>query len=334
MIVRYVGHLTDEQRQGLELTMKQDSSPRARTRAHGILLSSRGMTINEIAAIYQVDRDTVSSWIKNWEQQGNESLHDKPRSGRPPKLTPEEQELALSYLKDNPRSLKQVVDRIERQLAKRISVSALKRLAKKARLRWKRVRQSLKSLRDPEAFAQCQGELEALQRQETRGEIALYYFDEAGFSLTPSVPYAWQEIGEVIEILSQKSDRINVLGFMSRDNDLQTYMFDQSIHTDVVISCIDLFCETIVKETIVVMDNASIHRSDEFEDRLPEWEAQGLRIKYIPSYSPELNLIEILWRRIKYDWLPFSAYQCLNALREALAAILRGFGSEYQITFS
>ena len=334
MIMRYIGHLTDEQRQGLELTMKQDSSPRARTRAHSILLSSRGATINEIATIYQVDRDTVSSWLKNWEQQGTDSLHDKPRSGRPPKLTPEEQELALSYLQDNPRSLKPVVDRIERQTAKRISVSALTRLAKTARLRWKRVRESLKSLRDPAAFAPCQSELEALQRQEARGEIALYYFDEAGFSLTPSVPYAWQEIGAVIEIPSQKSDRINVLGFMNRSNDLQTYMFDQSIHTEVVISCLDLFCKTIVKETIVVMDNASIHRSDEFEDRLPEWEEKGLRIKYIPAYSPELNLIEILWRRIKYDWLPFSAYQCLNALREALAAILRGFGSEYRITFS
>jgi len=145
MIVRYVGHLTDEQRQGLEMTLKQDSSSRARARAHSILLSSRGTTINEIAAIYQVDRDTVSSWLKNWEEQGTDSLHDKPRSGRPSKLTPEEQELALDYLKENPRSLKQVVDRIERQTAKRISISALKRLAKKARLRWKRVRPSLKS---------------------------------------------------------------------------------------------------------------------------------------------------------------------------------------------
>ncbi len=334
MIMRYVDHLTDEQRHVLEMTVKQDASSRARARAHSILLSSRGTTINEIATIYQVDRDTVSSWIKNWEQQGIESLHDKPRSGRPPKLTPEEQELALDYLKDNPRSLKQVVDRLERQTAKRISLSALKRLAKKARLRWKRVRQSLKSLRDPEAFAQCQGELEALQKQEARGELDLYYFDESGFSLTPSVPYAWQESGEVIEIPSQKSDRINVLGFMNRRNDLQTYMFDQSIRTDVVIACVDLFCESIVKKTVVVMDNASIHRSDEFEDRLLEWETQGLMIKYLPSYSPELNLIEILWRRIKYDWLPFSAYQCLSALREALAAILRGVGSEYRITFS
>ena len=39
--------------------------------------------------------------------------------------------------------------------------------------------------------------------------------------------------------------------------------------------------------------------------------------QYLPPYSPELNLIEILWRRIKYTWLPFSAYACLNALSEA-----------------
>ena len=41
-----------------------------------------------------------------------------------------------------------------------------------------------------------------------------------------------------------------------------------------------------------------------------------------------------LWRNIKYAWLPFSAYQCLNALREALENILKNFGSKYQITFA
>jgi hypothetical protein len=47
-----------------------------------------------------------------------------------------------------------------------------------------------------------------------------------------------------------------------------------------------------------------------------------------------LNLIEILSERIKYTWLPFSAYQCLNALSEALEYILSHVGSKYQITFA
>lgn len=95
-----------------------------------------------------------------------------------------------------------------------------------------------------------------------------------------------------------------MLGFMNRNNDLHAYMFEQSIHTSVVI------------------------------ERLPYWKKQGLIIKYLPPYSPELNLIEILWRRIKYTWLPFSAYACLNALTEALEDILSQVGSAYQITFA
>ena len=122
--------------------MKNDAAPRARARAHSLLLHAQGVTINEIAKIYQVDRDTVSTWIKKWAQQGEASLYDQPRSGRPPQLTPAEQELAIEYLKEEPRSLKQVVDRFAKKTAQHISISALKRLAKRVRLRWKRVRKS------------------------------------------------------------------------------------------------------------------------------------------------------------------------------------------------
>jgi transposase len=332
--VRYVHPLIDTQRDLLEHTMTHDPSPRARARAHSLLLSAEGMTIKDITQLYKVDRDTVSTWIKKWEHDGPASLHDKPRSGRPPKLTPAEQTLALEYIKDEPRSLKQVVERLTQKTAKRLSMSSLKRLAKRARLRWKRVRKSLKSLRDPVAFARAQRALEALQKQEEQGKIALYYFDEAGFALDPSIPYAWQESGTVIELPALKHGRMNVLGFLNRKNDLHTYMFDQSIHTGVVIACFDTFCKTITQKTVVMIDNASIHTSEDFEDRIPYWKKHGLIVKYLPTYAPELNLIEILWRRIKYDWLPFSAYACLNAMIEALDDILSQVGSKYQITFA
>ncbi len=314
--------------------MTHDASPRARARAHSLLLSAQGMTINAITKIYPVDRDTVSTWLRKWEHDGPASLHDKPRSGRPPKLTPEEQQLAIEYIKEDPRSLKQVVARFINKTDKRLSISSLKRLAKRARLRWKRVRKSLKSLRDPAAFARGKRALEAIQKQEDAGKIDLYYFDEAGFALDPSIPYAWQESGTVIELPAVKYGRMNVLGFMNRKNDLHTSMFEQSIHTGVVIACFDAFCKTIKKKTVVMLDNASIHTSEEFEDRVPHWKKQGLIINYLPTHSPELNLIEILWRRIKYDWLPFSAYQCLNAMIEALENILSHVGSKYQITFA
>src|SRR6266566_9697610 len=143
MIMRYVQPLSDEQRALLEKTMKEDTAFRARSRAHSLLLSAAGTPIQTIANAYHVHRVTVSAWIKKWEHHGVQSLHDQPRSGRPTKLTPDEQELAQQYIKEEPRSLKGVVERLAHKTEKRLSISTLKRLAKKARLRWKRVRKSL-----------------------------------------------------------------------------------------------------------------------------------------------------------------------------------------------
>ena len=103
--MRYVHSLTDNQRELLEQTMKAEPSFRARARAHSLLLSDQGTPIKDIAKTYHVDRDTVSSWITKWEHHGAQSLHDKPRSGRPSKLTPDEQALAQQYVKEEPRAL-------------------------------------------------------------------------------------------------------------------------------------------------------------------------------------------------------------------------------------
>src|SRR5713101_6767609 len=105
ILVRYVQPLTDEQRELLEKTMKEDTAFRARSRAHSLLLSAAGTPIKIIAKTYQVHRVTVSAWIKKWEHHGAQSLHDQPRSGRPSKLTPDEQALAQQYIKEEPRSL-------------------------------------------------------------------------------------------------------------------------------------------------------------------------------------------------------------------------------------
>jgi transposase len=148
------------------------------------------MTIKTIAKPYQVHRVTVSAWSKPWEQHGIQSGHDQPRRGRPPTLPPDEQALAKHYITEDPCSLKQVAERVAHNTEKRLSLSTLKRLAKKARLRWKRVRKSFKMLRAPAAFAHCQRALAALQNQEDQGTIALYYCDEAGCALDPTMPYA------------------------------------------------------------------------------------------------------------------------------------------------
>ena len=76
-----------------------------------------------------------------------------------------------------------------------------------------------------------------------------------------------------------------------------------------------------------------MHRSKAFIQRIPQWVRKGFIVKYLPSYAPELNLIEMLWRFIKYDWLPFSAYTSFQCLCKAVEDILTRFGTDYTITF-
>ena len=210
----------------------------------------------------------------------------------------------------------------------------MKNLLKEVGLVWKRIRKTVRLKRDEQEFEQCKAELEDLQELADDGLIDLYYFDGAGFSLDPTIPYAWQPKGEVIEVPAARSKRVNVLGFMNTDNKLESFVFDCPIDAQLVIDCFNLFSKRITKKTVVVIDNAPIQTSDEFEEWIEEWKKHGLIIKYLPEYSPELNLIEILWRKIKYEWLPFSAYSSFQYLKNAVVEILGEFGSKYQISFT
>ncbi len=48
-----------------------------------------------------------------------------------------------------------------------------------------------------------------------------------------------------------------------------------------------------------------------------------LEIFFLPTYSPELNIIEILWRFIKYQWLETNAYESYSALVKAVEDLVR-----------
>jgi len=140
-------------------------------RAHSILLSARGYTIEEIADIYNVYRDTVSSWFDRWEQSGFKGLTDKSRSGRPPILTKEEREKVLELIKKYPQSIMTVISKLFKITGKIVSTKIIRRLAKAAGLTWKRIRKSLKSKRNQKEFEKAQAEISELEKQQDEGII-------------------------------------------------------------------------------------------------------------------------------------------------------------------
>ncbi|MCG3146269.1 MAG: IS630 family transposase ISHsp2 [Gammaproteobacteria bacterium] len=186
---RFVKKLTDEQGEELRELMKAASEV-VRRRAHAILLNSRGYSVDQIADIYEVDRDTVSRWLERWEGDGTNGLHDQPGRGRKPSLNEEEQKQAIEIVGKDPRSSKRSLSKIEEATGKEISHSTLKRILKQGGKTWKRLRRSLRGKRDEADFQAAKAELAGFRADAEAGEFDLYYFDEAGFTLDPSVPYA------------------------------------------------------------------------------------------------------------------------------------------------
>lgn len=329
----YVKKLTEEIKLILEDIHKNHAIKAPRMRAKAVLLSNEGHSIKELSEILGVCRQTTSIWLHSWEEKGLDSLFDNPRSGRPCKLSEENKKEVIELIINSPRSLKKVLAQLAEKLDITLSSSTLKRLCKHAKYCWKRVRKSLRNKRNPELFEHKQ-QLETLIKQSKQHIIDIYYFDQSGFTLEPCVPYAWQPVGGTLEIPCSKSTRLNVLGFLNRDCLFQSWVFEGTITSSVVVACINQFSKSIVLPTVLVIDNASIHTSNEFTDNIEEWEKLGLTILYIAPYSPELNIIEILWKKIKYEWMPFSAYESFNSLKENLFDILANIGKTYSIKFT
>jgi transposase len=199
---------------------------------------------------------------------------------------------------------------------------------------WKRIKKTTEKSPDPSKYRRSQQLIENFQSREDGGECDLWYFDGAGFCLEPCVPYAWQPIGDYIKVpTSSHSRRLNVLGFLKRDNRIVPYMIEGSVDAKAIIESFDQFSKQIEKRSYVLIDNAPMHRSKAFIQQIPKWVKKGLIVKYLPPYSPELNLIEILWRFMKYYWLPFSAYASFQSLVAAVEALLNSFGTDYRIAF-
>lgn len=171
--------------------------------------------------------------------------------------------------------------------------------------------------------------LESFAKEEL---VDLYYFDESGFNLTPNLPYAWSKIGKILSIPTKMSKKLNVLGFLNRNNSklFASTTYDR-VDTDVVIEIFDLFADQIKKDTIVVLDNAPTHTSRRFKEHIKIWEEKGLRIFYLPPYSPQLNPIEQLWKFMKYYWIEFDAYKSVENMKNYVEKVIIGYGNKYEI---
>ena len=338
---RFVTSLSEKQQAQLKNLWRTDERHRVRCRAHAVWLSSRSVSITELCTIFDVSRSTVSAWLDRWEESGFDGLEDEDhlRGGRI--LDDQERQLAQDLLEKHPRRPDRVLEELRQQTGKTISRRTLRRLARAAGLVWKRMRRIVNPVADQRSDRarnkekhQAKQIISELRQEEAANLIDLYFFDEVGFSLTPAVPYGWQPIGETTSIPSSKGGTVQTLGFMNPQCQLVPYCVDGTITSEIVVQVFDDFVSKLSGPTVVVIDNAPVHTSRLFESRTVEWSASGMEIYALPTYSPELNLIERLWRAIKHRWLPLDAYQSFKHLKARLDETLRIIGSELTLDFS
>ena len=109
-----------------------------------------------------------------------------------------------------------------------------------------------------------------------------------------------------------------------------------------MIKFLDNYVQKIEQLTVVVIDNAPIHTSKAFQKKIAEWRQKKLEIFWLPTYSPyakqyplgQLNLIETLWRFMKYEWIEKEAYSSWKNLVEYVENVLKNFGTKYTINFA
>lgn len=83
----------------------------------------------------------------------------------------------------------------------------------------------------------------------------------------------------------------------------------------------ELLVPTLNRGDIVLMDNNPIHKLDEIEDAIA---AAGAWVLFLPTYSPDLNPIELCWSKVKSrlrSLKPRTLPHLLDALVQAFSTI-------------
>jgi transposase len=195
----------------LKRIYKQSRHHQVRQRAQFLILASGGVKVEELIKIFNISYKTIYNWINRWEQEGMVGLYNKPGRGNKRTFNKEQEEIIREWARQEPRQLKKVLQKVKESWDIQVSTDTIKRILRRANMSWHRMRREVGAEPDPKEYQEKSAQLGEFKRLEEQGKLNLYYLDETGFCLIPSVPYGWQNIGEYLTIRSRRSSRLNVL---------------------------------------------------------------------------------------------------------------------------
>lgn len=196
------------------------------------------------------------------------------------------------------------------------------------------MRRRVKGVEIPEVATLKREILSELEHLSEQQRIDLYYADEAAVSLQPCVPYAWQFRDEDVAMPSSSGKGINCFALLTRDNRAMVETTGGSITAEFIFGQFERLSLELRRLTVVVVDNARVHAARVIKERIEVWQKRGLYLFYLPRYSPHLNIVETLWRKLKYEWLTPSDYETRETLSYGVRQALKAVGESLFIQFS
>jgi len=162
--------------------------------------------------------------------------------------------------------------------------------------------------------------LEPLVEQAQQGHLQLFFVDAAHFVFLPFLGYLYSLVVRYIKCASGRK-RYNVLGALNAvSKELVTVTNHAYINAEAVCALLVCLRQNFPHERLVlVMDNARYQRCRKVFDQAALLQIELL---FLPPYSPNLNLIERLWRFVRKEVLYNETYQDYDAFCQAIANCL------------
>lgn len=289
----------------------------AKQKLHVVYLKALGLAHQEIERIARTSADRVTRHLKDYDEGGLAALGVS-RTHRPVSaLLPYQDQLKAHFLKQPPHTVAEACHEIEKLTGVKLGPSACRDFMRK-RLGMKcRKMAAIPSKADPEQQAAfLSGQLEPLLEEEKRGQRKVFFVDAAHFVMGAFLGMLWCFTRLFLKSSSGRR-RYNVLGaFSVKGTDLVTLTNDGYINSDTIVELLIKIRQKYPNIALtLVMDNARYQRCGKVTDQA---EALGIDILFLPPYSPNLNLIERLWKFTKRKCLYNKHYETFCQFKEAI----------------
>jgi transposase len=305
-----IGPLSDEQRQTLE-QVRRRAVGRVSQRAHMVLLSARGYTVEQIAEIFGVGADVVRKWLHRYERSGPTGLDDRPRPGRPPR------DRLARHIVDaqasNPpynNGLVQggwTVGLLAAFLATRfrldLSPASVRRYLHQAGWRWARPRlaPATHAPRDQRKEDPAAPLKLALLAQAVASTVTLLYLDECDLQLLPVIRACWMKGPRLrVPTPGQNAKRALFGAFNARTGQLH-HLVRPRKRAAQFVEFLDALAQTYpAGEVVLALDNVITHDAKLVRAWRARPEHTRFRFLWLPKYSAhEHNPIERVWGLMK-----------------------------------